>query len=138
MTIAARVGGPAVTVKQPVVAKLLTFAARTTASIDHILIDVPYAVCQRVRIFLPPGVNYRVQLQIGFNGSRMLPTANLNDYIAGPGFMHEYPWGIPVQKQIDVWALCNNRFPHTVYVAFDLDYAPIERAAEFRAPRVLL
>lgn len=137
-TFSRYVGGPAVSERLPVIATALTYAARATPSTDHDTITVPYGVVNQVRIFMPPGTNYSVQLQVGFNGKPMIPSTDPDTYIVGSGFLHVYPWGIPVQGAVDVWGLCDNAYPHTVYIALDMDLNPIIRAAELRTGVVRL
>lgn len=117
---------PGVSLRRPQFARTITFAAHSTATVETGTITIGPRVCivRRLSLFMPPGTNYSVRMQFGFNGQQMIPTVDANDYIIGSGVVHEYPWDIQVQGSINYWAWCWNANPHTVQVTLDLDYNP--------------
>lgn len=122
MTLPIRlVGGPGVKLLQPQIVQTITYASVTTATITHSTITVPFGLLRNAHVFMPPGVNYAVRMQLGFNGQVQIPSTNTSDYIIGCGYQHDYPWGIQVARSIDVWAWHWNANPHTVYVRLDVD-----------------
>jgi hypothetical protein len=117
---------PGVSLRRPTFAKTITYTPHSTATIVHSTIDIGnrVGICRGAKVFMPPGTNYSVRVQLGFNGQRMIPTESADDYIIGSGIVHEFPWGIQVQKLIDVWAWCWNGNAHTIQVTLDIDYEP--------------
>lgn len=122
----------------PVITRTITYSVHATATIEHSTIDIPReAVVRQVRIFMPPGTNYSVRLQVGYGGKRYIPSTDSTDYVIGSGFEHRYPWDMPVRNPVDVWAWCWNGNPHTITVSLDLDYKPILRAAQPKLRQVI-
>lgn len=117
---------PGVSLRQPQFARTITFTPHATATIvtGTITIGPRVAILRKATVFFPPGVNYSVRLQLGFNGQRMIPTEDADDYIIGANPAREFPWGIQVQQSINYWAWCWNANPHTIQVTLDLDYNP--------------
>lgn len=125
---------PAVIVKRPVIYKTFNLnPPGLTPQPTRQTIPVPYAMWDRVELFMPPGTNYSVRVAFGYNGKRLLPSENANEYIIGAGFLHSYPVGIPVSGSVDVWFLQLNAFYHLITVALFMDYGPIEQAQKARA-----
>jgi hypothetical protein len=122
----------------PVVVETITYAPHAAATVEHSTIAVPReAVVRQVRVFMPPGTNGSVRLQVGYLGRRYVPTTDTDDYIYGSGFEHRYPWDMPVTKEVDVWAWCWNSYSHEITVSLDLDYKPMLRAAQPVPRRVI-
>lgn len=123
------VGGKGVSLRQRTIIRKLTFPAVTVETPAHTTITVPASNITRAQVYLPPGTNYSLFLQLGFNGQVQIPSDDPDDYIIGPGIAHTFEWGIDALAPIDVWSLRNNAFPHTVYVRLDcnlqamIDYA---------------
>lgn len=128
--ISGRRGGPQPADLTPIVARFITYAPHDVATVEHTTIAVPESFCTQVRLFQAPGCNYSVQMAFGYNGARQIPTMHDSDYVIAPGKVETYPWGFPVAGDIDVWALCWNSNPHTIWVAFDLDYRPLIASAD--------
>ena len=81
---------------------------------------------QTPTVFMPPGVNYSVGVGIGFNGMKLIPLSDSPDeFLYGSG-QHIHPAGWQVQNGVDVFFRQNNRYPHRIYVAFDLDRRPTQ------------
>lgn len=126
MTLPGLPPNPGVSLRKPVFAKTITYAPHAVAAVEHSTIDIGerVAIVHGAKVFMPPGTNYSIRIQLGFNGQRMIPTESADDYIIGSGMIHDYPWEIQVQKRVDVWAWCWNANPHTIQVTLDLDYNP--------------
>jgi len=125
MTLQGLPPNPGVSLRKPQIAKTITYTAHASATIVTSTIALPQlAIARRAKIFMPPGTNYSVRIQLGFNGQRMIPTESTADYIIGSGIVHDFPWEIQVQRQVDVWAWCWNANPHTIQITIDLDYTP--------------
>lgn len=131
MTLAPRVGGPGVSLRQPQIVRQITYFAVLAGTIDHTTIEVPHGLLRTATVFMPPGTNYSVWMQLGFNGQRQIPTQSVDDYIVGSGIEHKFPWSIEVQGEIDVWAWHWNANPHTVYVKLDID---VQSAIDWAQP----
>lgn len=132
------VGGKGVSLRQRTVITTITYPAVTTQTPAHRQIVVPNSNILRAQVFLAPGANYSVFMQLGFNGQRMIPSDNIDDYIIGSGIAHTFDWGIDAYGPVDVWAITNNAFDHTVYVRLDLDLqAVIDYAQPKQALRLL-
>lgn len=122
MTLPQRlVGGPGVSLRQPQIIETITYPVVTVATITHSTIPVPFGLLRNAHVFMPPGANYSVRMQLGFNGQPQIPSTSGDDYIIGCGIQHDYPWCIQVARDIDVWAWHWNGNPHTVYVRLDID-----------------
>lgn len=117
---------PGVSLRQPQFARTITFTPHSVATVVQgtISIGARVAIVRKAQIFMPPGTNYSVRVQLGFNGQRMIPTESTADYIIGSGIVHEFPWNIQCQHQIDYWAWCWNANPHTIQITLDIDYNP--------------
>lgn len=129
---------PGVSLRQPQYTKTITFTPHTTATIVTGTIDIGprVAIIRKLTVFYPPGVNYSVRMQFGFNGQQMIPTIDADDYIIGANPAREFPWNIQVSHAIDYWAWCWNGNAHTVSVTLDLDYNPFippKQPAQLRA-----
>lgn len=132
------VGGKGVSLRQRTVIRSITYPAVTVQTAAHQTITVPASNLVRGSVFMAPGCNYSVFLQLGFGGQRMIPSENADDYIIGSGIVHSFEWGIDAYGPVDVWALTNNAFPHTIYVRLDLDLeAPIRYAQPKALPKLL-
>jgi len=116
---------PGVSLRKPTITKTITYEPHSVAAIEHDTIAIPrIGIVRSVKVFMPPGTNYSVRVQIGFNGQRNIPTESSDDYLIGSGVIHEYPWEIQIQREVDVWAWCWNANPHTISVTLEVDYNP--------------
>lgn len=131
---------PGVSLRQPQITRTITYDPTSPAAIVHSTIDIGarIAIVRNATVFFPPGVNYSVRLQLGFNGQRMIPTEDADDYIIGANPARTFPWNIQVQYDIDVWAWCWNSFAHTIQVTLDLDYNPFIPAPQPQPLRVVI
>lgn len=131
MSIIPRVGGPGVSLRQPQIIRQITYGVVDVGIREHTTIGVPFGLLRSATVFLPPGTNYSVWVQLGFNGQVQIPTLSTDDYIVGSGIEHKFPWGIQVQSSIDVWAWHWNSNPHTIYVKLDID---VQAAIDWAQP----
>lgn len=129
------VGGKGVSLRQRTVVRKLTLTAVTAETAAHTTISIPNCNIKSAQVYLAPGANYSVFVQLGYGGTRMIPSDNANDYIIGPGIAHTFQWGIDAYGPVDVWTLRNNAFDHTIYVRLDLDLQAVIDYAQPRAVR---
>lgn len=119
------VGGKGVSLRQRTIVRKITYTAVTVETAAHTTISIPNSNIKRAQVYMAPGANYSLFLQLGFNGQVQIPSDNPNDYIIGPGIAHTFEWGIDAFGPVDVWSLRDNAFPHTIYIRLDLDLQAI-------------
>lgn len=114
---------PGVSLRERTIAKTILYAPHSAATVVTSTISIGARVTwvRQAKVFMPPGTNGSVRIQLGFNGQRMIPTIDPDDYIYGSGVVHVYPWNIQVSGSVNVWAWCWNANQHEVQITLDLD-----------------
>lgn len=110
----------------PTVSRLIQLEPEADGTKTTVLLPVPLSILVKVKIYIPIGCNYSIGVGVGFNGRKLIPIDEPpNDYLFGPG-EHHHPAGWQVQDAVSIFFLQNNRLPHRIYVALDLDRRPTQ------------